>query len=215
MESTPFLAIREQELLKINVRKVVLAFAVLISIIALASLQILTIMVASLAGVLVLTTTGVITIKQAYDAVDWQVIILIAGSLSLGTAMETSGIAGSLGGFLANEVGSAWGPMAVVSALYLMTSIFTELMSNNAAAAVLAPIAISVAVTMDVDPTPLLLAIAFAGSASFMTPVGYQTNTMVYSAGNYRFSDFARIGLPLNLIFWILASFLIPRFYPF
>ena len=215
MESTPFLAISEQELREINVRKVVVALTVLISIIALASLRILPIMVASLAGVLVLTTTGVISPKRAYNSVDWQVIILIAGSLSLGTALETSGIAGFLGGFLANYVGSAWGPTAVVSALYLMTSVFTSLMSNNAAAAVLAPIAISVAETMNVNPTPLLLAIAFAGSASFMTPVGYQTNTMVYSAGNYRFSDFARIGLPLNLIFWILASFLIPRFYPF
>ena len=107
------------------------------------------------------------------------------------------------------------GPLAALAAVYLATAILTEFMSNNAAAVLLAPVAISTAQVLGVDPMPFLIAVTVAASTAFATPVGYQTNTMVYQAGSYRFSDFARIGIPLNVLFFLLSLWLIPRYWPF
>ena len=213
-KETPFLSLDEAELGRFHPLHMWIVVAVMACIVAASALRLIPIMIGALAGVVFLNLSRVTTPQESYKAIDWKVIFLIAGALSMGKAIEASGIAEAIGSFLVGGIGSVLGPVAIVSALYLITLVLTELMSNNAAAAVMAPIALAAARAIQVDATPLLLAVAFAGSASFITPVGYQTNTMVYSAGNYRFTDFARVGLPLSLTFWILASLLIPVFYP-
>ncbi|QSE95983.1 SLC13 family permease [Fulvivirga lutea] len=214
-ENAPFISLREQIVEKINKGKLLLVSAVIASVIILASFGILPIVIAALGGVVVLNLLGVITMTDAYRSIDWKVIFMLAGSLCLGKAMISSGLADLLGDGLITLLSVYSGPVIMVSMFYLLTSLLTETMSNHASAALMVPIAISVASTLDVSPTPLLLTIAFAGSASFMTPIGYQTNTMIYSAGNYKFSDFIRVGGGLNLLFWILSSLLIPLIYSF
>jgi di/tricarboxylate transporter len=164
-------------------------------------------------GCVLLVLVGCITLEEAYDAIDWKVIFLLAGALTLGVALEKTGAALFISQKLLVLFGS-FGPVAMVATFYLLTSLLTEMMSNNATAVLLAPIAIATAGALEADPRPFLMAIAFASSASFMTPVGYQTNTMIYSVGRYRFADFLRVGTPLNILFFIIASIFIPVFWP-
>lgn len=210
----PFVSLSEYGLPNFSKKKLFFVIAVITAIITLATLETVPIMVAALAGIVLLVLFKITTMEDAYLAIDWKVVVLLAGALSLGEAMNKSGVSEMVAEFLVNHIGEKMGPIAMISALYITTSLSTEIMSNNAAAALLAPIAISIAASFGSDPLPFLLSIAFAASASFMTPIGYQTNTMVYSAGNYTFMDFVRVGAPLNLIFWILATFLIPVIYP-
>ena len=151
---------------------------------------------------------------EAYEAVDWRVVMLLAGVLPLGIALERSGGADWVAQN-AIVLLSQFGPGVTLSAIYLLTAVLTEVMSNNAAAVLVVPVAIAAAESLGVDAKPFLVAVAFAASTSFATPVGYQTNAMVYAAGGYRFADFPKIGLPLNIIFWMMATVLIPKFFPF
>lgn len=194
--------------------KALLATSIIAVAVILAATNVVPILVGALLGGLLLILTRCLTIEQVYEAIDWQVIVLLAGLLPLGLAMERSGAARLLAQQIMRFTGDA-GPAVVLAAIYLVTAILTEFMSNNAAAVLIAPIAISTAANLGVDARPFLVAVVFAASTSFSTPVGYQTNTMVYSAGGYRFSDFLKIGVPLNLLFWVLAVWLIPRFWPF
>lgn len=209
-----FLIVTEVALPDYRKDKMFTVVMTMVGIIALAALEILPIMVAAVAGSMFLVVTRCISMEEAYVAIDWKVIFLLAGAISMGVALDASGAALLISGFLIDFVGG-YGPIAIVSVLYLVTTLLTSVMSNNASAVLLAPIAIAAAVAMEVDPRPFLMAIAFAASSSFMTPVGYQTNTMIYGVGGFKFSDFMRVGGPLNLIFWILGTFLIPVFFPF
>ena len=114
-----------------------------------------------------------------------------------------------------SQFGIEYGPLAMLSLLYLATSLLTSFFSNNATAVLMVPIAITAAAHLGVNVKPFLMAIAYAASASFMTPMGYQTNAMVFGPGNYRFMDYVKFGAPLNLLFWGLASWLIPILWPF
>ncbi|MEJ6655198.1 MAG: SLC13 family permease [Pseudomonas sp.] len=170
--------------------------------------------ITSLVGAVAMTLAGCLEADEVYDAIDWRIIILLAGLLPLGVAMSQSGAAEFI---VANTLGlvSSFGPLAVLAVLYLMALLLTELMSNAATAVILTPIGMSTANLLGVDATPFLIAVTFAASTSFATPVGYQTNTMVYNAGGYKFTDFIKVGLPLNLIFWVLGVIFIPVFWPF
>nr|MBC7612242.1 SLC13 family permease [Pseudopedobacter sp.] len=211
----PFIIISEkEEKIAVNKRNMLIVFSILALVVLLPSFNILPILASAILGVTALVLFRSITMAQLYKAINWNIIFLLAGTISLGIAMEKTGTANLMAENILSVFGS-WGPIALVSILYLVTTILTELISNSASAVLLTPIAISMAHTMEVDAKPFLFAIMFAASASFMTPVGYQTNTMIYTAGNYKFIDFFRVGAPLNLIFWILASILIPLFYKF
>ncbi len=209
-----FLIVTEVDLPKYRKDKMLTVVLTLVGVILLASLEIMPIMMAAIVGSMFLVLTRCITMEEAYHAIDWRVIFLLAGAISLGVALDVSGTAKLISVFLIDIIGFL-GPAAIVSVLYIITSLLTESMSNNASAVLLAPIAIAASVELGVDARPFLMAIAFAASSSFMTPVGYQTNTMIYGVGGFRFSDFLRVGAPLNFIFWVLATFLIPVYFPF
>jgi di/tricarboxylate transporter len=209
-----FVFISEVGLPQFHKSKMITALLIAAGVVTTAATGFLPIVISAIVGCVLMVLTGCISLEEAYKAIDWKVIFLLAGALTLGVALEKTGSAALLSGVIIDIVGG-WGPIAIVAAFYLLTSLLTETMSNNATAVLLAPIAIASASSLGVDPRPLLMTITFAASASFMTPVGYQTNAMIYGAGQYRFSDFLRVGTPLNIIFWILATIFIPQFWPF
>jgi di/tricarboxylate transporter len=194
--------------------RMLIAIAIVTAVVLAAAAGVVPIVTGAIVGCILMVLSRCINLEEAYSAINWQVIFLLAGVLTLGTALEKTGAAHLLGDFLVEIVG-AWGPIALMSGLYLTTSLLTGMMSNNATAALLAPIAIAAAEGLDIDSRPLLMAITFAASASFMTPVGYQTNTLIYGPGQFRYADFLRVGTPLNILFWILATIFIPQFWPF
>ncbi len=169
---------------------------------------------AAFIAALFVLVTGCLRPREAYDAVDWKILLLIIGMLVIGSAMDKTGGATTLATHVADWLGPL-GPWGILCGIYLLASVMTELISNNAVAVVLAPIAIRIAEAVEVSPTPLLVAVMFGASASFATPIGYQTNTYVFGAGGYHFKDFVKVGLPLNILLWIVASLLIPLIWEF
>jgi len=215
-QQSPFLSMSSSKIQGIDRRKLVIVISTLITVIGLAAFNLVPIMIAAFGGIVVLALTHVITMQDAYRAIDWKVIFLLAGTLSLGAAMSASGLTAIIGDFFREiTLSDRLDIILMISSLYFTAALLTEIISNNATAALLAPIVIEVSADVGIDTVPLLLTIAFACSSSFMTPVSYQTNAMVYSAGTYKYTDFARVGLPLKLIFWAMASILIPYVYLF
>lgn len=187
-------------------------------IVSLAVFGVIEIMLGALVSVVLILLMGVMTNQETYRSIEWSVIFLIAAFVPVGEAMVRTGTAEFLAGVifnLAHRFPDGWEAHATLALIYLITSLMTQMISNNAAAIILTPVALSVGATLSVDPRPFLVALCFAASAEFMTPMGYQTNMMVYGPGGYRFLDYVRFGAPLNLTLWILSSLLIPVLWPF
>ena len=164
-------------------------------------------------GAVTVLATRCLDVEDAYKAVDWKILSLIFGMLAISIAMDKVGLVSLI---VDNVMGlMPWaGPLLMLSFLYLFTSILTEVLSNNAVAVLVTPIAIGMAQQLGVDPRAFVVAVMFGASASFATPIGYQTNTFVYNAGGYRFSDFFKVGAPLNLLLWGVATVVLPMIWP-
>jgi di/tricarboxylate transporter len=208
-----FLVVSRAGIPRFDWPKATKALAIVLSVVVIAATGLLPIVAAAATGALMMVLSGCISTEEAYGAIEWNVVFLLAGMLSLGAAMEKTGASTMLAGGMIDGVGG-FGPLALLAAFFGATMLLTEVMSNNATVALLLPIAITTAQAMDVNPQAYMFAVVFAASSSFMTPVGYQTNTMIYGPGQYRFKDFVRVGAPLNLIFWVLGTLLIPLFWP-
>lgn len=199
--------------------KMPIAIATTIGIVTMATLNLVPIVSAVCLGVAIILLTGCMKAKDAYASVEWSILIIIFGMLALGQAMDSSGasllIAENMTGLVARFAPAHLQNVIMLALIYVITSTFTEFLSNNAAVALMIPIALGIAVTLGVDPRPFVVASCIAASASFATPIGYQTNTYVYGVGGYRFFDFTKVGLPLNLICFAVTVSVVPIFWDF
>ena len=190
-----------------------LALLIMGAVILLASLTAIPIVILALGGAALMVATRCLRADEAMSSLDGATLLLLAGTIPMGIAMQKTGLAQLLVDQLVSLAGQV-SPVVMLSLFYLFTSLLTQLISNNAVAVLLTPIALSLATTLQVNPQPLLMTIAFGASASFMTPMGYQTNAIVRGPGGYTFGDYLRIGIPLTVIMWALATVLIPVFWP-
>ncbi|EMA56098.1 sodium/anion symporter (sulfate or citrate) [Halococcus thailandensis JCM 13552] len=192
--------------------KLPLAVGVVLSVVGLAALGILPVMVAALGGVLVMFVTGIIKPAEAYDAVQWDVIFLLAGVIPLGRALSETGGADLLGTLVVSTA-DFLPAIAVLGLFYLLTAAMTNLISNQASVVLLIPVAVDAATRLNANAFAFVLAVTFAASTAFMSPVGYQTNLFVYGPGGYAFSDYARVGGPLQVILAIVTTLGIAAFW--
>ena len=195
-----------------------LSSILIVAVMLLSALGIVPILKGAIIAVVILLTLKVISPVEAYNSIHWQVIVLIATLIPLGYAIQTSGTADWIGNniiILVRLFPDQMQPRMLLALIYLLTIILTETSSNAATAIIVTPIAIVSSINLGLDPRPFIFAVCFAASASFITPIGYQTNLMVYGPGGYKFKDFIRVGFPLSVIIWILGIIFIPVFWPF
>jgi di/tricarboxylate transporter len=219
-EQKDFVSLSEAPGMVIDRRKVWVGIGITLAFVAGATSGFLPVPALAMLAALAMILTRCVTGEQAYGSIQWNLVFLIFGMLGLGLAMDQTGAAAQLVSGIMALCGD-FSPFVLLAVVYLLSSILTELISNNAVAALLTPIVIGIAEKITwmgetgVDARPFIVALIFGCSASFATPIGYQTNTYVYGAGGYKFTDFPRVGVPLNLLLWVVASILIPVFWPF
>lgn len=193
--------------------KAPIAIAAVLAVMVLAAFKVMPIEGLAMIAAALVVATGCLDTEDAYKAIDWRILTLIFGMLAISIAMNKVGLVDTVVSHVMT-LAPLLGPLFMLSFIYLLTSVLTEVVSNNAVAVLVTPIAIGVAQQLGADPTPFVVAVMFAASASFATPIGYQTNTFVYNAGGYRFTDFLKVGIPLNLLLWVVATLVIPLFWP-
>jgi di/tricarboxylate transporter len=191
-----------------------IAIGIMAAVVVVSALRWLPIPIAAICGVAAMALTRCFGRKDVYQGMDWKIIVLLGAILPLGIAIEQTGLAHVVVRAALDVVGNH-GPLAALLMVYLLTALLTELMGHNPSVVLMVGIAASVAHAVHADPRPFVVAVAFAAATSFATPVGYPTNTMVYYAGGYRFTDFARVGIPLIALFCALSMYLIPKIWPF
>ncbi|WP_041619998.1 SLC13 family permease [Stanieria cyanosphaera] len=213
LQTTRELLVMEQkELDNLRTNKAWIALAICLAVIIVAAFDLLPILVTALVGVILMVITGCLKPGEIYGAVRWDVIFLLAGLIPLGTAMDNSGATKWLADALLSLGGNLSGYWILLF-FFVATSLLTEILSNNASVVLMIPIAVEVAKSLSLNPYAFMFAVTFAASNSFMTPIGYQTNTMVYGPGGYKFTDFFRVGGPLNLLMAIVTPILIVLLY--
>lgn len=193
--------------------KAPLAILATLAVMLLAAFGVMPIEGLAIMGAAAVLATRCLDVEDAYKAVDWKILSLIFGMLAVSVAMDKVGLVQLIVSSVVDLTPWA-GPLFMLSFIYLFTSVLTELLSNNAVAVLVTPIAIGLAQQLGIDPRAFVVAVMFAASASFATPIGYQTNTFVYTAGGYRFTDFMKVGIPLNVLLWLVATLVIPWFWP-
>lgn len=206
------LVLEQKDVDSIQQKKAWIAVAIILGVIVVAAFNWFPILVTSLVGVVLMIVTGCLKPGEIYGAVRWDIIFLLAGLIPLGTAMENSGTNEWLADNLVT-LGGSFSGYWILLFFYLITSFLTEILSNNAAVVLMIPVAVKVAISLSLNPLAFMYAVTFAASNSYLTPIGYQTNTMVYGPGGYKFLDFTRVGLPLNLILTIATPLLIVSIY--
>ncbi len=212
-QSEDFVVISEVDTQARRQDKLPFALLILLAVIASASSGLVPIAVAATSGALGMVLLGCLRQEEAFEAIDWNVVFLLGGLFCMGTAVQTSGLADLVGDWIV-EASKVFGSTGLIAVTFGITALLSSFLSNNGTAVLLTPIAIAAAEASGVDPRPLMMAVVFGASTSFATPVGYQTNTLVYSAGDYRFVDFLRVGVPLTAVFAVVATLLIPVFWP-
>jgi di/tricarboxylate transporter len=208
-----FVVLSEREDVGRTPRRAIAAVAIMAAVVIVSGLHWLPIPIAAISGAVAMAIAGCYGRKDLYEGMDWKIVVLLAAILPLGAAIENSGLSSAIVAAGMDLVG-AHGPLAALLVVYLMTALLTELMGHNPSVVLMVGIAISIAHTMHADPRPFVVAVAFAAATSFATPVGYPTNTIVYYAGGYRFTDFMKVGIPLIALFCTLSMILIPWFWP-
>ncbi|MEX2570945.1 MAG: SLC13 family permease [Gemmatimonadota bacterium] len=195
-------------------RKRRIAVAIMSGVVVLPALGLAPILVSALLGVILMLLSGCVTPNEVYDEIDWSVIVLLGSILPLGIAMQANGAADLLASSLL-RLTEGMGPHGVLAAFYILAVVLTAVISNAAAAVVLAPMAMASASVLTLSPLPFVIAVMFGASNSYVTPIGYQTNLFIYGPGGYRFSDFLRVGGPLTILSIVVATYVIPLFFPF
>lgn len=201
----------EQELRRVN--KAPIAIFILLGVLMVVSTSLLHVSIAMFIGALLMVLSGTLTMDEAYQSIEWKAVFLIAGMLPLGLAMETTGTAQLIADQIIRFIGDQ-GPLAVMMGIYIMTGLLTEVMSNAAATVLAVPIAIDAALGLDANPHSFVMAIVIAASTSFLMPIGHQVNVLVYGPGGYRFFDYTKVGVWLNLILLIITAIFLPIIWP-